>query len=414
MQAETSQLHPDAQPPLGNIVVPEDAAGGARYGELDLFAFLLLLLRNLKLIVGCGVVAFLVMVAAMLHAKPRYASTAVMIIPQGNITSASLEAKISANTLDLLGGGFELYADILKSRTIADRIIKNHDLMHVYGVTRIQHAEAQLANLTKVETSREGVLKVTTEDTDPQRAADISNDYLHQLDILNSSLVLSSVSEERAYLEREMVKEKDALADAEVALKQVQESTSGLPPDAVANASLNALQMTRAQLRADQIQLAALLTGETEQNPEVIRLRSEVAGLSGQLQNLEKGEASTANGTPTSKVPEETLEYTRRLRDVKFHETLFELLEKEFDAAKSQEAKTPTIVQVLDSAVPSPEKSWPPRTYYCLAAAVLGTLLGIFLVSLRALVQAYVGAPQNRVKLQELKQTVRSIVPRRS
>ena len=398
MQAETSQPHSESQLPLVSTVVPEEGGRCALYGELDLFAFGLLLLRNLKFILGCGVLAFLVMVAAMLHAKPRYASTAVMIIPQGNITSATLQAKLAANTLDLLGGGFELYADILKSRTVADRIIENHDLMHVYGVTRQQHAELILGSLTKVEAAREGVLRVTTQDTDPQRAAAISNDYLHQLDLLNSSLVLTSVSEERAYLEREMTKEKDALADAEVALKQVQESTSGLSPDAVATAGLNALQTTRAQLRADQIQLAALLTGETEQNPEVIRLRSEIAGLSGQLQNLEKGEASTINGTPTSKVPEQTLEYTRRLRDVKFHETLFELLEKQFEAAKEQEAKTPTIVQVLDPAVPSPDKAWPPRTFYCVRAGVVGTLLGVVLVSLRALVQAYARAPRNQGK----------------
>lgn len=411
MQSETS---PHSELPLANVVVPEDASKGARYGELDLFAFGLLLLRHLKFILGCGAVAFLVMVALMLHVKPRYASTAVMIIPQGNITSASLQAKIAANTLDLLGGGFELYADILKSRTVADRIIKNHDLMQVYHVTRVQRAEIELASLTKVETTREGVLRVTTEDTDPQRAADIANDYLHQLDLLNSSLVLTSVSEERAFLEREMIKEKDTLADAEVALKQAQENTSGLPPEAVATAGLNALQMTRAQLRADQIQLAALLTGETEQNPEIIRLRSEIAGLSGQLENLQKGEVSSANGTPTSKVPAETLEYTRRLRDVKFREALVELLEKQFDAAKAQEAKTPTIVQVLDIAVPSPEKAWPPRTFYSLAAGVVGLLLGAFLVALHALVQAYVRAPQNQSKLQELRHTYHSILSRRS
>ena len=411
MQAETAS-HPE--PRLTSAVVPENASAGARYGELDLFAFGLLLLRHLKFILACGAVAFLVMVAVMLRVKPRYASTAVMIIPQGNITSASLQAKLAANTLDLLGGGFELYADILKSRTVADRIIEEHHLMQVYKVTRLQRAEAELASLTKVETTREGVLRVTTQDTDPQRAADISNDYLHQLDLLNSSLVLTSVSEERAYLEREIVKEKDALADAEVALKQVQESTTGLPPEALATAGLNALQMTRAQLRADQIQLAALLTGETEQNPEIIRLRSEIAGLSGQLENLQKGEVSSSNGTPTSKVPEQTLEYVRRLRDVKFHETLFELLEKQFDAAKAQEAKTPRIVQVLDPAVPSPDKAWPPRTYYCLAAGAVGALLGIMLILLRALVQAYVSAPQNQPKLQELNRVYRSILFRRS
>ena len=98
-----------------------------------------------------------------------------------------------------------------------------------------------------------------------------------------------------------------------MALKQVQESTSAVPPEAAASAGLSALQSTRAQLRAAQIQLAALLTAETEQNPEVVRLRSQIAGLAGQLNTLQKGEDSALNGTPMARVPAQTLEYTRRL-----------------------------------------------------------------------------------------------------
>jgi tyrosine-protein kinase Etk/Wzc len=410
MQADTSRT----QQPIADVDSATDVLPGARSGELDLFAFALLQLRNLWFILGCGVLAFLIMVGVMLHAKPRYASTAVMIVPQGNIAASTLQEQLTYNTLDLLGGGYELYADIIKSRTVADRLIKNHHLMDVYQTTRLQTAENILGNRTKVETSREGVIRVTTEDTDPQRAADLSNDYIHQLDILNSSLVLSSISAERAYLEREMYKEKDALADAEVALKEVQEKTSGVIPEAVATAGLSALQATRAQLRADQIQLAALLTGETEQNPQVVRLRSEIAGLSAQLQTLESGSKSIANGTPTLKLPADVLEYTRRLRDVKFHETLFELLEKQFETAKAQEAKTPSIVEVLDSAVPSHEKSWPPRTYYCLLAAGAGTLLGIFLVALKAIVRSYIRAPHNQDKLQQLREVYGSFLLRKS
>ena len=212
--------------------------------ELDLFAFALLLLRNLWFIIGCGIVAFLIMLVAMLHAKPRFASTAVMIVPQGNATSAELTSQLTVSTMDLLGGGYELYGDILRSRVVADRLIEDYDLKTVYGTTDQITAENILGALTKVETAREGLVRVTVEDTNAQRAADLSNDYLRQLDILNSKLVLSSIGQERAYLEREMVKEKDALADAEVALKQVQESTSGLPPEAVATAGLSALEMT--------------------------------------------------------------------------------------------------------------------------------------------------------------------------
>ena len=371
--------------------------------ELDLFAFVLLLLRNLRLILGCGLAAFLIMLAVMLHTPPRFSATAVMIIPQGNITSSLLEARISSTTADLLGGGYELYADMVKSRAVADRLIDDNNLKSVYKVSELENAESILGAMTKVETQREGVLRVTVQDRDPQRAATLANDYLHQLDLLNSRLVLTSIGQERAYLERELIKEKDALADAEVALKQVQESTSGVSPDAAANAGLSALENTRAQLRADQIHLDALLTGETEQNPEVVRLRSQIAGLNAQLDELQRGAASITNGVPTSQVPEKVLIYTRRLRDVKFHETLFDLLEKEFEEAKQQEAKTPTIVQVLDPAVPAIHKAWPPRTYYCIMAGIIGILMGIVVVALRAFILAYISNPRNAEKLDQLK-----------
>jgi uncharacterized protein involved in exopolysaccharide biosynthesis len=375
--------------------------------ELDLFGFAAFLLRNLPFILGCGLVSFAFMAVSMLSAKPRYASTAVMIIPQGNITSGVLQTQISLNTLDLLGGGYELYADIINSRTVADQIIKDYNLKKVYGVGQDEVAEGILGSLTKVQTAREGVIRVTVQDTDPQRAADIANDYLHQLDELNKRLVLTSIAAQSSYLKTQLAAEKDALAEAEVALKEVQESTNGLPPESAASAGLSALESTRAQLHADQIRLDALRTGEADTNPEVVRTRAEIAGLTAQLEQLQRGEDNLDNGVPTSKVPEKELLYTRRLRDVKFHETLFELVEKEYEGAKQQEAKTPSIVQVLDPAVPAFHKAWPPRTYYCVLAGVGGTMAGTFLISLWAFIMAYVRNPRNASKLQELKDIYR-------
>jgi uncharacterized protein involved in exopolysaccharide biosynthesis len=371
--------------------------------ELDLFGFIAIMLRHLPFILGCGLLFFLVMVVNMLRTKPLFESTAVMIIPQGNITSRSLEDEISRNTIDLLGGGYELYADILTSRTIADRIIKDYDLKKVYGTSVDESAEAILSSRTRLLTQREGLIRVTVSDTDKQRAADLANDYLHQLDALNYQLVLSSISAERAYLERELVKEKDALADAEVALKQVQETSSGVAPEAEANAGFSAVEQTRAMLRADEVQLAALLVGETEANPEVARLRGQIASLKSQLGSLQNGGDPALSGDPTVKVPEKVLVYTRLLRDVKFHEELFGLLEKDFEAAKQEEAKTPSIVQVLDPAVPSFHKAWPPRTYYCLLAGFAGLVVGVVLVALWVFLRAYFRNPRNAVKLQQLK-----------
>jgi tyrosine-protein kinase Etk/Wzc len=376
--------------------------------ELDLFGFATLLLRNARFIIGCTLLFFLITVADMLHARPRFAATAKMIVPQGNVTSRDLQAQLSMSTLDLVGGGYELYSDIIQSRTVQDRLIKDYDLKKVYGVTSDENAEAILGGLTKVQTASEGMITVTVQDVSPQRAADLANDYLHQLDILNGQLVLTSVGEQRAYLEREMVKEKNALEDAEVALKEVEESGSGVAPEALGRAGLTALENTRALLRAAQIHLASLLVSETDANPEVTRTRAEIAGLNSQLNSLQSGTVSTENGVPTRKVPEQELEFTRRQREVLFHETLFDLLAKQFEAAKQQEARTPSIVQVLDPAVPSLHKAWPPRTYYCILGAFAGFLVGIVLVAVRGFARSYVRNPRNEHKLHELKAILRS------
>jgi tyrosine-protein kinase Etk/Wzc len=370
--------------------------------ELDLFGFAALLLRHVYFIGGCGLLAGLITAGIMLHAKPRFAATAVMIVPQGNITSGALQEQISRSTMDLLGGGYELYGDIILSRTVADRLIKDFDLKKVYGVSRDETAEAILGSLTKVQTEREGLIRVTVQDVSPQRAADLANDYLHQLDLLNGQLVLTSVGEQRVYVEREMTKEKNALEDAEVAVKKTGESGNGLPPEAMANAGLNALETTRVQLRAAEIRLASLLVSETDANPEVVRTRSEIAGLKSQLNSLQSGTPSVENGVPTRQVPAQELEYTRLRREVLFHETLFDLLAKQFEEAKQQEARTPSIVQVLDPAVATTHKAWPPRTYYCLLATVSGFLAGILLVAFRGFLSSYMSNPYNAAKLHEL------------
>jgi tyrosine-protein kinase Etk/Wzc len=167
--------------------------------ELDLFGFATILVRSLPFILGCGLVSFAVMAVSMIRAKPRFASTAVMIVPQGNVTSASIQSQISLNTLDLLGGGYELYADIIQSRNVADRLIDDYGLRKVYGTPKTEDAEAVLTSVTKVQTQREGVIRVTVEDIDPQRAADLANDYLRQLDLLNSRLVLTTIRAQRTY-----------------------------------------------------------------------------------------------------------------------------------------------------------------------------------------------------------------------
>jgi capsule polysaccharide export protein KpsE/RkpR len=377
----------------------------AHAGELDLFALFMLLRRHIRRIFLFSLVTTLLMVVFTLAVKPRYSATVAFLVPLPNAaTSAAAAAFLQSANADIVGGGpTSVYVDMLKSHVIADEIINQFGLMQIYKVKELNLAENALWRNTKVEDQREGLINVTVQAGDPKLAANLANAYLAQLEQLNERLAIGSASLQRRYYEQEMVKEKNHLADAEVALRQTQESTGVIAPQLQEQSGLSAADQTRAQLRARQVELGALLQGATQQNPEVIRLQAEIGSLESQLKAMQNGGGGPAVSNPAAKVPGQVLAYVRNEREVKFHEALFEMLAHQYESAKEQEAKDFSTIQVLDPATVPERKSWPPRTLYCLIAIVAGALLGVLYTVIEAFVGVVVGNPRNREKLQQFK-----------
>jgi uncharacterized protein involved in exopolysaccharide biosynthesis len=123
-----------------------------------------------------------------------------------------------------------------------------------------------------------------------------------------------------------------------------------------------------------------LKAGATTQNPEVQRQEIELQALRSQLNELEAGSASKRIGNPlmpTTMVPAAGLEYARRLRELKYHEALFELLTEQYEAARIDEAKDSPIIQVVDQAIPPEKKTAPRRSLYIIIGIFLGGILGL-------------------------------------
>jgi uncharacterized protein involved in exopolysaccharide biosynthesis len=365
-------------------------------GELDLFAFVVMLRSRFWRTVACAVLGLVAMATYSLVVKPRYSATASMIIPQQN-PSAAGAALQAAGGLDLLGGGNEIYVDILLSQTSLDALIQRFHLMEHYNASDLSLAEQALTGSTKASAEREGLMRVTVQDRDPKLAADLANGYLQELDALNQHLSISAAGQRRRFYEAEMVREKDELANAEVALQETEEKTGVIEPGATAQANLGATEQTRSQIRGLQVQLGSLLQSETAQGPDVVRVKAQIATLEGELHSLQTS-GGPDTGTPTVKVPGQTLSYVRRLRDVRFHEGLFDSLQRQYEVAKEQEAKDISMIEVLDPARPAKTKSWPPRTAYTLAGLLVGALLGIVWTALEGLVGAIFANPENRAK----------------
>jgi tyrosine-protein kinase Etk/Wzc len=347
-------------------------------------------------ILGSGLLAggLLGMVIAFVL-PPTYTARATFIPPANSSEGASLLAS-QLGALTGMGSSFgaakdpgAIYVGILSSRTVADQIIAQFNLESVYKRDKLSQTEKALAAHVKVMENKDGMIAVTVDDHDPKRAADMTNALLQALMKQNDRLALTEASQRRVFFEQQLIKEKNALADAEVALTETEEKTGMIHPTVQAQLQIEAIAQTRTQIANVEIQLASLGQGETADNPTVVRLNTQLSSLRSQLSHLEGAGGGTGDVVmpAASKTPALQEEYVRKERDVKFHEALFDLLLREYENAKLDEARNAPMIQIVDQAVVPDTKSGPQRKLVVAFFALLGLLSAALAVSARALSQ---------------------------
>jgi uncharacterized protein involved in exopolysaccharide biosynthesis len=213
------------------------------------------------------------------------------------------------------------------------------------------------------------------EDADPARAAAMANAYVDELHRQNSRLALTAAGQRRLFFEERVRQEKDALADSEAALKNMQQVSGLVYPAGQSDALLRSIAQLRAEISSREAQAQAMRLYAAAENPQLRVIEEETAALHAQLDKLEKtGEGAGNPLVPARKIPEAALEYLRKERDVKYYETLVGLLSQQAEAARLDEARESPVVQVVDRAEPPDKKSWPPRTFLVMLATALAAM----------------------------------------
>ena len=285
----------------------------------------------------------------------------------------------------------DIYVGMLRSRTVADALIDRFSMMSVYKKKRREDARRVLADRTLIVAGKDGIISISVDDNrsywfssadasavSRQRAADLANGYVEELEKLTKKLAVTEAGKRRAFFERETQMAMDDLATAEQGLKQTQETTGLIMLDPQSRAMIESLSSLRAQIAAKEVQVQAMRSFATAENPDLVRAQQELAALRDQQAKLEVGHGKRSIADlPIENVPAAGLEYIRKFREVKYREALFELLAKQFEIAKIDEARDALIVQQLDSAISPEKKSGPLRALIIIFAAVLALMLAI-------------------------------------
>ena len=413
-------LPPPTMRPLESGGVPASINTDVEPDEIDLLELAQVLARGRRKILLIAFGAALLAAVVVFVMRPMYTAEAVFLPPGSLNGGSSLSAQLGA--LGALAGGAgsalgglknpaDIYIGILGSRTIADGLVYRFDLRKLYHKKKLSDARKALAAKTKFVATKDSLITVSVSDHDPKRAADMANAYVHELTMQNDHLALTEAAQRRLFFEQQLAHEKDALADAEVDLQKTQESTGLIDPSGQAQMEIGSIAQVRAEIASREVQLSALRGAATDQNPDVIRLRTEIGDLQRQLKNLEDSSAKSNHPgnvmVPTAKVPSLSLEYVRKLREVKYHEVLFELISKQYEAARLDESRSAPLLQVVDVAVPPDTKSGPQRLLIIVLAFVGGLLLGAVWVLLRRAYELMRVDPANAARLNELRQALR-------
>ena len=353
---------------------------------IDLTVLFRALSRRWRLILGITAASAAVALVVSLLLPVYYRAETRILPPQekGGNLAAQLLGQVGGLG-GLLGGAAnvkypaELYVAMMKSRTVLDRIIDRFSLMNLYHVRFRDDARRRLLESLAIREDRKsGIIVLAVEDRDPKRAADIANAFLEELKSMVGGLAISEASQRRLFFEEQLRNTKEALVRSEEEIKGFQQRTGAFQIDAQAKAVIEGIASLRAKIASKEVEAKVLRTFATSQNPDLQRVDEEIRALRSELEKIEVGKGHGFDAImPSERIPSLGMEYLRRLRQLKYHETLYELLVKQYELAKLDESREAVVIQAIDKAVPPERKAKPKRGIIVIVATLAGFLVSV-------------------------------------
>lgn len=405
---------------MGNVQIAEPPVERRENPEqektIDVLDVLVLFAKKRRFLAVATLIGLLVGGAISLILRPTFKAYALILPPQQQqSTAAALVGSLGAlaglstgSSMSSLGlkNPADMYVGILESRTIADELIRKFQLQDEYKTKRLVDTEAALKRHANFEVGKDGLIHIDVKDHDPRRASDLANGYVDELYRMNSTLAIGEAAQRRVFFDQQLSDEKTALQKAEVDLRDTEQKTGVIQLSSQAATIIRGIAETRAEIDSSEVELQAMSTFETEQNPDAIRLQQKIVALREELANLENSQKKLPPGDiemPAGKLPQASLEYVDKFRELQYHETLFELLAKQYEAARLDEAKSAPIIQVIDRAVPPDKKNGPPRTLLTLGIGLLAFFLAVTWVFFKHTLEQMKEIPERADKLHRLR-----------
>jgi len=330
-------------------------------------------------IIALAIAALASVVALLL--PDRYTATMLILPPQqGGSAGAAMIAQLgSMGAMASAAGAMgiknpnDLHVALLKSRTVENAMVARFHLQQLYRKRYLSTTRKRWERLTAIDSGlKDGLIRLSVTDRDPRRAAELANGWVEEYRRFTATLAVTEASQRRLFFERQLSGAREALERAEEEMKQTEQRTGVMELDGQAHAMIASAAVLHAQVVAKQVEIQAMRQFAADQNPDLERAEQELSSLEGHLASMDLDNDRHGGDlvTPRGKVTQSGLEYSKALREVKYREMVQDLLTRQYEAARVDEARQGSQVQIVDPAAvpdrPSPYRLW----------IVLGALLG--------------------------------------
>ena len=323
---------------------------------------------------------FITYVAVYLFVDEKFEATAVMIPREEELPGSLSGILRSARGISFglgtssLGSETDLYETIIFSRTLLEEVIRVFDLLSEFDIdtTRVGYMEdavEMLGDEIKTRVTPEAAFLVSVRARTRERSAEMTNFVVAKMNEMIVDLKVSSSRENRIFLQKRVSEITNQLKESEDSLRAYQERTGLLDAKVQVEGILTAHTKLEAELIAMQVQRGILARMVEQDSPQLRNIEIQIQEIEKKLNQLR------SQGDPGSPLlglktlPETTVEFLRRYRDVEINSLILEYVIPLYEQAKIEEKRDVPILQVIDKAVPPAKKSFPPRAIFALLGA---------------------------------------------
>ncbi len=319
---------------------------------------------------------------------PKWYKSEALLLPPKNITTALVGSSrfseafsiTSGLNLPVLTTPNDLYARMLKSRTVTKKVIDQFNLQKHYKTRNFDETYDAFMYYTKIRVTAEGLLSVSVEDRNPQMAADMTNALIDALDEVNREIITDRINQTKKFIASRLAQVRTDLDSARFALQSFQMKYKAVDFDEQTKLAIEQAAQLKIKLAELELNLQMSKISLGANNAELVNLQRQKKIIKKQLIQLETSNPdSSFFSLPVALIPSLKGEYEQLFSRVKVGEALYQVLLEQREQAKMKEFEKMPTLSVLDRAEVPEVKSRPKRTLIVVASAAGSFFFAVFL-----------------------------------